>query len=81
MKTISIPLDVTILLDGPSGVSLYVAEDELPEYTVSLQELVTEYIDAFSKDDRIASEHEADTYALIKQLRTCIDMLVYVLPE
>lgn len=81
MKTISIPLDVSILLDGPSGISLYIAEDELPEHTVSIHELVTEYIDAFSVDDRIAKEHEADAYALVKQLRECIDMLVYSLPE
>jgi hypothetical protein len=81
MKTISIPLDVTILLDGPSGVSLYVAEEELPEHTIPLYTLVNEYIEAFSFKDRIAPEYEQDAYDLIKQLRDCISILTQALPE
>jgi hypothetical protein len=81
MKTISIPLDVSILLDGPAGISLYVAEEELPEHTISLYALVSEYIEAFSKDDTIAPEYEQDTYELIKQLRDCINILTQALPE
>jgi hypothetical protein len=81
MKTITIPLDVSILLDGPIGISLYVAEEELPEHTIPLYTLVNEYIEAFSIKDRIAPEYEQDAYELIKQLRDCINILTQTLPE
>jgi hypothetical protein len=81
MKRINIPIDVSILLDGPEGVGLYIEQDELPSQSIPLYNLVSEYIDAFSIDGRIAEEHEEDAYELIKQLHECIALLGLALPE
>jgi hypothetical protein len=81
MKTISVPVDFSILLDAADGVSLYIDEDENPALTLSLPSLVNDWIDCVSVEDKIHSYHTEDAYALIKELRHCIELLTQAIDE
>lgn len=71
MKTVSVPVDFSILLE-PSEVALYLIDDTDPSYTVSLRHLVSEWIDSVTLDKGIYSDHTEDAYELINELEVCI---------
>lgn len=81
MSTISIPLEVSILLDLPYGVSLYTDQEEFPTYSVPLKDLVNDWVEAFSVDGTISESAVEEAYEIIKQLRDSIAIISQALPE
>ena len=81
MIELKVPLDVSILLDNPSNISLYVGENELPSYSVTIVELVRDWIDCVTVADRIHEAHVDEAYELIKHLRQSIEILTVSLPQ
>ena len=75
MKSINIPLEVSILLNPDGSINLYVGDEELPSYEISLIALVDELVDSMKVNDRIHPSHEDEAYELIKHLREAITTL------
>ena len=81
MKSINIPLDVSILLNADGSINLYVGDEELPSYEISLIELVDELVDSMKVNDRIHPTHEDEVYTLISIFKEASTTLTMELPE
>lgn len=81
IKKLSIPFEVSLLLDAAEGVCLYTNDNEHPSYSVSIDLLIDDWIDAYSNAQGIAPAHIEEAQALISQLREAIEILSSSLPQ
>jgi hypothetical protein len=81
MNIVNIPVEVSMLINPVHGVDLYFGEDELPSHSTTVLNLVHEWVESASVDDRIAEDQIDDAYALIKDLRDAIAIITSALPE
>jgi hypothetical protein len=81
VKSINIPLDISILLHSDGSINLYVGDEELPSYEISLIELVDELVDSMKVNDRIHPNHEDEAYELIKHFREAITTITTEMPD
>lgn len=80
-KKLSIPFEVSLLLDAAEGVAIYINDDEYPSHSVSIDLLIDDWIDAYSTAQGIAPPHIEEAQALISQLREAIEILSSSLPQ
>lgn len=81
IKKLSIPFEVSLLLDAAEGVCLYTNDNEHPSHSVSIDLLIDDWIDAYSNAQGIAPAHIEEAQALISQLREAIEILSSSLPQ
>jgi hypothetical protein len=81
MKTVNIPVEVSMIINPVHGVDLYFGEDELPSHSTTVLELVREWVESASVDDSIHEDQIDEAYALIKDLRDAIALITSALPE
>jgi hypothetical protein len=80
MNIVNIQTEVSICLEG-SGVHLYINDDSLPSYSISITHLVDDYIDAYAVDDRIDGHEQANTIRIINELRSALEKLAHALRD
>lgn len=81
MKIVNIPVEVSMIINPVHGVDLYFGEDEMPSHSTTVLDLVGEWVESASVDDRIHKDQIDEAYALIKDLRDAIALISQALPE
>lgn len=72
---INVPVEISLLL-GDDGVDLYVAEEELPRVTYSLDGLTEEFLDYLcDADGKVYRELSGELDALIQSFQRCLALL------
>lgn len=81
MIELKIPLDVSILLDTPASISLYIGDEDMPSHSVNIVDLVRDWLDCVVLDEGVHAAHTDEAYQLIKNLRDAITLVTQALPE